>query len=84
MVPYGLLVWSTGVGPSDFVKSLHLPNSPSGRIGVEVWLRVPSAVDVFALGDCAGFLEQTGRLVLPTLAQGCKEFIGKCITKKMS
>lgn len=30
-VPYGLLVWSTGVGPSQFVKSLDLPKSPGGR-----------------------------------------------------
>lgn len=30
-VPYGLLVWSTGVGPSEFVKSLPLPKSPGGR-----------------------------------------------------
>lgn len=30
-VPYGLLVWSTGVGPSKFVKSLNLPKSPGGR-----------------------------------------------------
>ncbi|KAM7500831.1 hypothetical protein LguiA_025245 [Lonicera macranthoides] len=33
-VPYGLLVWSTGVGPSEFVKSLDLPKSQGGRIGV--------------------------------------------------
>ncbi|KAJ7968483.1 Internal alternative NAD(P)H-ubiquinone oxidoreductase [Quillaja saponaria] len=69
VVPYGLLVWSTGVGPSDFVKSLNLPKSHGGRIGVDQWLRVPSVEDVFALGDCAGFLEQTGRPVLPALAQ---------------
>ncbi|KAK6268843.1 hypothetical protein QUC31_013003 [Theobroma cacao] len=68
-VPYGLLVWSTGVGPSQFVKSLNLPKSPGGRIGVDEWLRVPSVEDVFALGDCAGFLEQTGKSVLPALAQ---------------
>ncbi|KAJ9168911.1 hypothetical protein P3X46_020388 [Hevea brasiliensis] len=68
-VPYGLLVWSTGVGPSQFVKSLNLPKSPGGRIGIDQWLRVPSVEDVFALGDCAGFLEQTGRPVLPALAQ---------------
>lgn len=30
-VPYGLLVWSTGVGASDFVKSLNFPKSPGGR-----------------------------------------------------
>ncbi|KAM1347681.1 internal alternative NAD(P)H-ubiquinone oxidoreductase A1, mitochondrial-like [Malus sylvestris] len=68
-VPYGLLVWSTGVGPSEFVKKLDLPKSPGGRIGVDGWMRVPSVEDVFALGDCAGFLEETGRPVLPALAQ---------------
>jgi NADH dehydrogenase FAD-containing subunit len=30
-VPYGLLVWSTGVGASPFVKSLPFPKSPCGR-----------------------------------------------------
>jgi NADH:ubiquinone reductase (non-electrogenic) len=30
-VPYGLLVWSTGVGPSPFSRSLKLPTSPGGR-----------------------------------------------------
>lgn len=30
-VPYGLLVWSTGVGPSPFIKTLELPKSPGGR-----------------------------------------------------
>ncbi|KAG8385612.1 hypothetical protein BUALT_Bualt03G0063200 [Buddleja alternifolia] len=68
-VPYGLLVWSTGVGPSEFVKSLKVAKSPGGRIGVDEWLRVPSVEDVFALGDCAGFLEHTGKQVLPALAQ---------------
>lgn len=31
-IPYGLLVWSTGVGPSQFVKSLDLPKAPGGRL----------------------------------------------------
>ncbi|KAG1338022.1 internal alternative NAD(P)H-ubiquinone oxidoreductase A2, mitochondrial [Cocos nucifera] len=68
-VPYGLLVWSTGVGPSPFISSLQFPKSPGGRIGVDEWLRVPSVQDVFAIGDCSGFLESTGRSVLPALAQ---------------
>ncbi|KAH8499029.1 hypothetical protein H0E87_017802 [Populus deltoides] len=68
-VPYGLLVWSTGVGPSSFVKSLELSKSPGGRIGIDEWLRVPSVPDVFAIGDCSGFLESTGKPVLPALAQ---------------
>ncbi|KAL9662757.1 hypothetical protein QQ045_027591 [Rhodiola kirilowii] len=68
-VPYGLLVWSTGVGPSEFVKSLNLPKAPGGRIGIDEWMRVPGVENVFALGDCAGFVEKTGRPVLPALAQ---------------
>ncbi|KAJ8749764.1 hypothetical protein K2173_012315 [Erythroxylum novogranatense] len=68
-VPYGLLVWSTGVGPAPLVKSLTLPKSPGGRIGIDEWLRVPSEQDLFAIGDCSGFLEGTGRPVLPALAQ---------------
>ncbi|KAJ7964203.1 Internal alternative NAD(P)H-ubiquinone oxidoreductase [Quillaja saponaria] len=68
-VPYGLLVWSTGVGPSPFVHSLELPKSPGGRIGVDEWLRVPSVEDMFAIGDCSGFIESTGKPELPALAQ---------------
>ena len=34
-VPYGLLVWSTGVGPSEFVKSLNLPKSQGGRYTIK-------------------------------------------------
>ncbi|XP_021599049.1 internal alternative NAD(P)H-ubiquinone oxidoreductase A2, mitochondrial-like [Manihot esculenta] len=73
-VPYRLLVWSTGAGLSQFVKSLNVPKSPGGRIGIDQWLRVPAVEDVFALGDCAGFLEQTGRPVLQALApvEPCK------------
>ncbi|KAL5148550.1 Internal alternative NAD(P)H-ubiquinone oxidoreductase A1, mitochondrial [Glycine soja] len=59
-VPYGLLVWSTGV---------DLPKSQGGIIGVDDWLHVPSMEDAFSLGDCAGFLEHIGRLVLLALAQ---------------
>lgn len=37
-VPYGLLVWSTGVGPSEFVKSINLPKSPGGRYNTPPFL----------------------------------------------
>lgn len=85
-VPYGLLVWSTGVGPSQFVKTLNLPKSPGGRIGVDEWLRAPSVEDVFALGDCAGFLEQTGKPALPALAQVAErqgKYLAELFNKKI-
>ncbi|XP_004490609.1 internal alternative NAD(P)H-ubiquinone oxidoreductase A2, mitochondrial-like isoform X1 [Cicer arietinum] len=68
-VPYGLLVWSTGVGPSPIVRAMDLPKSPGGRIGIDEWLRVPSVQDIFSIGDCSGFVESTGKPTLPALAQ---------------
>jgi len=32
-------------------------------------MRVPSVQDVFAIGDCSGYLETTGKPTLPALAQ---------------
>lgn len=39
------------------------------RVGIDEWLRVPSVPDVFAIGDCSGYLESTGKATLPALAQ---------------
>ncbi|KAK6138216.1 hypothetical protein DH2020_028050 [Rehmannia glutinosa] len=76
-IPYGVLVWSTGVGPSPFVNDLEVPKAPGGRIGIDEWLRIPSVQDVFAIGDCSGFLESTGRPVLPALAQHAKNVLNE-------
>ncbi|CAK9164194.1 unnamed protein product [Ilex paraguariensis] len=82
-VPYGLLVWSTVVGPSAFVNSLEVPKTPGGRIGVDEWLRILSLQDVFSIGDCSGFLESTGKPVLPALAQ-VAERQGKYLAKRLN
>lgn len=37
---YGLCVWSTGVGPTDFTTSLPFAKSAKGRIAVDDELRV--------------------------------------------
>ncbi|KAG6776983.1 hypothetical protein POTOM_016780 [Populus tomentosa] len=79
-VPYGLLVWSTGVGPSQFEVTRP---SQGPWIGIDEWLRVSSVEDVFALGDCAGFLENSGRPVLPALAQ-VAERQGKFLVKLLN
>ncbi|GAQ89703.1 NADH-dehydrogenase [Klebsormidium nitens] len=68
-VPYGVLVWSTGVGPSQLVKGLPFEKSPRGRLAVDTRLKVVGAQDVYALGDCAGYAGNTGLAELPALAQ---------------
>ncbi|CAI5458123.1 unnamed protein product [Closterium sp. Yama58-4] len=63
VIPYGLLVWSTGPPVVPVLPPVHL------RIAVMEGLRVVGEADVFALGDCAGFHESTGCPTLPALAQ---------------
>lgn len=83
-VPYGLLVWSTGVGPSTFVRKLdQFEKSKGGRIGVDDNLRVPAYEDIFAIGDCSGYLEGTGKTPLPALAQ-VAERQGKYLAKSLN
>ncbi|CAM6047802.1 unnamed protein product [Sphagnum compactum] len=82
-VPYGLLVWSTGVGPSPFVRNLPFEKSPGGRIGVDETLKVPGVEDVYSIGDCSGYLERTNKTVLPALAQ-VAERQGKYVAKALN
>ncbi|KAJ3109634.1 hypothetical protein HDU97_003108 [Phlyctochytrium planicorne] len=57
-VPYGLLVWSTGLAPIDLVKSLELEKDRAQRLVTDEYFRVIDPTghvvnDVYALGDCA-------------------------------
>lgn len=54
-IPFGLVVWSTGVGPSPFIRSLPFPKSTSGRLLTDEWFRVQEYEAIYALGDCASF-----------------------------
>jgi NADH:ubiquinone reductase (non-electrogenic) len=38
-VPYGLLVWSTGVGPSPLTQGLSCDKSKEGRVACDGWQR---------------------------------------------
>jgi NADH:ubiquinone reductase (non-electrogenic) len=48
---YGLLVWATGNAATDFVKTLPFEKDRGGRIITTRQLQVPTATNVFALGD---------------------------------
>ncbi|OMO96416.1 hypothetical protein CCACVL1_04966, partial [Corchorus capsularis] len=54
-IPYGLVVWSTGIAPRpvvlDFMKQI---GQGSRRVlATDEWLRVEGCDSVYALGDCA-------------------------------
>ncbi len=55
----GLIVWSTGNGPTAFVKSLPFPKDKAGRLLTDRYLRVQGTTDIFALGDCATLQDYT-------------------------
>jgi NADH:ubiquinone reductase (non-electrogenic) len=38
VVPFGLCIWSTGVGPTPFTLSLPFAKTKVGRIAVGEWL----------------------------------------------
>jgi NADH:ubiquinone reductase (non-electrogenic) len=55
VVPFGLLVWSTGIGPTSLVRSLPFARSKTLRLVVDEWFRVKGIDGLYALGDCAAF-----------------------------
>ncbi|KAF3443830.1 hypothetical protein FNV43_RR13520 [Rhamnella rubrinervis] len=54
-LPYGMVVWSTGIGPRpevlDFMKQIGQPNRRA--LSTDEWLRVEGCENIYALGDCA-------------------------------
>jgi NADH dehydrogenase FAD-containing subunit len=65
ILPYGLVLWAGGNAPVPFLKSLGEPLTPRGRLAVDPYLRLPSHLEVYALGDCASL----GDPALPATAQ---------------
>ncbi|XP_057964751.1 external alternative NAD(P)H-ubiquinone oxidoreductase B3, mitochondrial-like [Malania oleifera] len=54
-VPYGMVVWSTGIGTRpvimDFMKQIGQTNRRA--LATDEWLRVEGCENIYALGDCA-------------------------------
>ena len=64
-IPFGLLVWTTGIAPTPFVASLSLPKDESSRLIVDDFLRVNGTQQLFAMGDCISVAGKT----IPATAQ---------------
>ncbi|KNA09990.1 hypothetical protein SOVF_147510 [Spinacia oleracea] len=59
-MPYGMLVWSTGIGARpvimDFMKQLN--QGKRRALGTDEWLRVEGTGEIYALGDCATIVQR--------------------------
>ncbi|GAM24535.1 hypothetical protein SAMD00019534_077100 [Acytostelium subglobosum LB1] len=64
-IPFGLLVWSTGVAPQKLSNALSFEKDKQGRIMVDKYLKINNAKDIYAFGDCSN----VDNLALPATAQ---------------
>lgn len=59
-MPYGMLVWSTGIGTrpviTNFMKEIGQANRRA--LATDEWLRVEGTGEIYALGDCATIVQR--------------------------
>ncbi len=55
-IPNGIVVWSTGYGPSALVQALQFEKDRMGRIVTNEFLQVPGHPEILAVGDCAAVI----------------------------
>lgn len=61
----GMVVWSTGIGPGEFIQDLDLPKGPMRRLLTDGQFLVRGTDNIHAIGDCANVMEEN----LPPTAQ---------------
>jgi len=64
-IPYGLAVWSTGIGPTELARTLPFPKDRDFCILTDEYFRVHGTESIYAIGDCA----LVGGKNLPATAQ---------------
>lgn len=66
MIEAGLKVWAAGVkGPKAFQNFSKLPITPRNQVEVDACMRVKGQQDIYALGDCALLILDSGQPVPP-------------------
>lgn len=78
-ISYGLIVWSTGIGPTELVGTLPFQKDRGSRLLINDYLLVKGAKNLYALGDCATIEGNA----LPATAQVAQQQ-GKHLAKNLS
>jgi NADH:quinone reductase (non-electrogenic) len=60
-IPAATILWAAGVRTSPLPSSLGVAQDGAGRLFVEPDLSIPGDERIFAIGDLAAFLHQTGK-----------------------
>ncbi len=77
----GLVVWSTGIGPTPLVQALPFPKDRAGRLTTDAYFAVDPDRDIFAIGDCATRMGDQ----LPATAQVAQqegEYLAKLLNRR--
>mgnify|MGYP001438203411 CR=1 FL=1 len=85
-LPVGVVLWAAGVAASRLTRLLGVETDKAGRVFVEDTLAVRGLENVFALGDVAHCLDESGR-PLPGLAQVAKQqgvHLGKSLARHLA
>ena len=78
---YGLLLWSTGNGPTRFVASIQLPKDDRSRILTDDYFRVKGFEHIYALGDCS-IIEANALPATSQVAQQQGKYLAKALTQR--
>ena len=76
-IPTKTVIWAAGVKAVSFVKNLGAETDRAGRVVVEKTLQVKGHPEIFAIGDCANFM-QDGR-PLATVAPVATQQAAVCV-----
>jgi len=80
-LPYGLLLWSTGNGPTPFVEHAALPKDKKSRIIVDRFFRVNGFEDIYAIGDCS-VVERAELPATSQVAQQQGKYLARALTRR--
>lgn len=78
---YGLLLWSTGNGPTKFIERVNLPKDNRSRVITDDCFRVKGYENIYALGDCS-VIESNPLPATSQVAQQQGKYLGKALTRR--
>ncbi len=67
-LPTRTVIWSAGVKAVSLMTKLGVETDRSGRVKVNHSLQLEKYPEIFAIGDCACYIENEGERPLPTVA----------------
>jgi NADH:ubiquinone reductase (non-electrogenic) len=81
VLSYGLLLWSTGNGPTSFVAGSGLQTDMHARIVVDQFFQVRGHDNIFAIGDCST-IETSPLPATSQVAQQQGKYLAKALTRR--